>query len=224
MIEEFKYITERPEIDYKTDGRIYCYNTHCPYDPDKHSQGFTQRFSFDVDIDIEDLMYQWTQNANIVNTLHKELDFAQYALLNMIVTQGLNDILGQAPDIDEPDDDSFARPGISNPNLDPDKPIDDDPFARPGGWNPSEGIFYDEETGNLVDSDGNVVKKANENSDHPMWRDWVKFYRILHQGIDIEDIPKVPDFGETYYEDFVNWLQAQEGNNPDAGISTPDLL
>lgn len=131
MIEEFKYITERPNIDYKVDGRIYCYNTHCPYDPDKHPHGFTQRFSFDVDIDIEDLIYQWTQNANIVNTLHKELGFAQYALLNMIVTQGLNDILGQAPDIDEPDDDPYARPGIEHPWLDPDNPDDKDPFARP---------------------------------------------------------------------------------------------
>lgn len=93
--------------------------------------GFKQRFCFEVDVDIEELIYKWNEDPKIVNSLVAAMSVEEYALINMIVTEGLNDILGQQPDIDEPDDDPYARPGISHPWLDPDNPDDDDPFARP---------------------------------------------------------------------------------------------
>lgn len=189
--------------------------------------GFSQRFCFEVDVDIEELMYKWNEDPKIVNNLIEALSFSEYALINMIVTQGLNDILGQEPAEDDPiDDDPFERPGINNPNLDPDNPNDEDPFARPSGWNPSAGIFYDEETGNLVDKDGNIIKKADEKNDHPYWPMWVKYYNMKYPETKPEDIPAVvEDPNNPEFEDFMNWMWEQHGDEGIAGgISTPDML
>ena len=94
--------------------------------------GFKQRFCFEVDVDIEELIYKWTQDPKIVNYLIEVLSVEEYALINMIVMEGLNDILGQQPADDEPiEDDPYARPGIAHPWLDPDNPDDNDPFAHP---------------------------------------------------------------------------------------------
>lgn len=83
------------------------------------------------EVDIDELIYKWNQSPEIVNHLHKQLTNGEYALINFIVNEGLTDIRGQEPGIDEPiEDDPFAKPnpdyGISLPIFD-----DDDPFARP---------------------------------------------------------------------------------------------
>lgn len=80
-------------------------------------------------IDIDDLIEKWNESPDVVNPLCHVLTQGEYALINFIVNEGLKDIRGQEPDIEEPDDDPFGKPnpdyGIENPIL------DEDPFATP---------------------------------------------------------------------------------------------
>lgn len=210
------------------------YNVGKYEEENKRPTGFSQHFCVHITVDIEELIYKWTQDAKLINTLHDCLTFEEYALINMIVTEGLNNILAQEPDIEEPGED-FDAPGISLPEIDPDNPDGEDPdnpdgedpSTPPEGWTPSAGIFYDPETGNLIDKDGNILKEPDEKTDHPYWGMWVRYYNIKYPETRPEDIPAVvenpnnPDF-----EDFMNWMQEDHGNTIVGGgeISTPDLL
>ena len=200
------------------------YNTRpMDYSDTAKKSGFTQQFCMRFSVDIEELMWKWQNDSDLIKTLYDRLTFEEYALINMIVGQGLMDILGQQPMEDEPiEDDPHSRPIIGTPNLNPDNSKDEDPYARPAGWDPSKGIFYDEETGNLVDAEGNIVKEAKDKSEHPWWPMWVKYWLMKYpDNIDIP--PVVEDSDDPEFEDFVNWMTEQYGDAGIGGLETPML-
>lgn len=193
--------------------------------------------------DIDELINKWNKDSKIVNYFHRNFTAGQYALINFIVNEGLMDVRGQQI-ADDPiiDDDPYARPDIDNPNLNPGTPSDEDPYSRPSGWDPSSGIFYDPDTGNLINKDGEAVDKdgnvigPNESKLHPLWEEWNKYWNLkypMDQKVP-EEVPEYPSHPE--YEDFYNWLkemvetgyetQNPEPENPpnedDYVFTTPD--
>lgn len=83
------------------------------------------------EVDIDELITKWNTDPNVVNPLSRNLTIGEYALINLIVAEGLNDILGQQIAPDNPiEDDPFAKP---NPDYGIMPPIyeDDDPYATP---------------------------------------------------------------------------------------------
>lgn len=159
------------------------------------------------ELDIDELIDKWNNDSKIVNYFHRQFTPGEYALINFILNEGLKDVRGQEPDITPPDDDPYNRPNIDNPNLDPDNPSDDDPYARPAGWNPADGIFYDQETGNLVDKDGNIIKPGLSKTDHPLWNEWKHYWFHKYLELDEDKIPPVAANSEnTEWEDWVAWL------------------
>lgn len=159
------------------------------------------------ELDIDELIDKWNNDSKIVNYFHRQFTPGEYALINFILNEGLKDIRGQEPDITPPDDDPYNRPNIDNPNLDPDNPNDDDPYARPAGWNPADGIFYDPETGNLVDADGNIIQPGVTKQDHPLWDEWKHYWFHKYLELDEDKIPPVlTDDKDVEWEDWMAWL------------------
>lgn len=202
------------EVAYNTQPQDYSVPTK--------KEGFKQKFCFHFEVDIENLMWKWQNKAEIVNTLREYLTFEEYALINMIVGEGLMDILGQEPAEDEPiEDDPYADPSLNTPNLNPDNPADDDPFAHtPSWWETGKEVFFDDATGNLIDENGDVLLEAAEKAEHPYWKDWVTFYmQQFPEDLDIPSVPEEPD-EDNLFEAFMTWMSDKYG---DAGIAGGEL-
>lgn len=164
--------------------------------------------------DIDELIKKWNTSPIIVNYLTKHLDIWEYSLINFIVNEGLRDILGQQPDIEEPDDDPFAKP---NPDSDIRVPIlDDDPFATPNVWDRDHPAIYDEDTNTLRNGLGQVFWSADMTSDespvgeYPYVPDWIEFFTTQHVDEKVPFPPMEPE--DPYYDDFMVYLAVKYGD------------
>lgn len=165
-------------------------------------------------VDIDELIQKINEDYKFINFCHKYFTIEEYALVNFILNEGLRDILGQNP-ADDPIiiDDPYARPSENTPNLNPEIPSDEDPFAMPEGWNPSAGIFYDKETGNLINEDGMAVDKdgnvigPNVPARDPLQNEWEKYFHAKYP--EATHVPPIPSNSlDPEWEDWKNWLAA----------------
>lgn len=91
------------------------------------------KFSIEAEADLDNMKHILNTDKDIKNMFHRKFEHEEVSLLYFIINSGIDDLIAQIPDIDEPTDDPFAKP---NPDWGVMPPIfnGDDPFARPNGW------------------------------------------------------------------------------------------